>query len=432
MVIHLIWLLIAGFVLAIYAFLNLVLPELPGGLLIYILTPICWLLLILTTLKISRHKQIDLFQRRLGLNKSFIYNAVIIAFLQIVTLIFAGMFTSFGRSPYAFTPLIIIINLTLFLSTLLGMELARAYIIKTTSKQRPTLIVGLTALLFASITISLAKYTSLTDPLETTTFFGSMYIPALAKSLLASYLAYVAGPLPAITYRGILGSFEWFSPILPNPTWSINAFISVMIPTIGFIAIHQATTPSYLRKVGRVFRIKKSSMRGWIPVAILCVLAIWASTGLLGFRPTVICSGSMKPTMDTGDIAIGIPMPTDSIQLGDIVQYAQEGDIIVHRVYDIYDVAGSKLFITKGDANNAPDKSVVSPNQILGKVVFTIPKLGWASITIKTLFTEAYAFFTTNLTYAYTTLAIIITTSAFGIHRYRNQPLRKLRRRLNR
>ena len=45
-----------------------------------------------------------------------------------------------------------------------------------------------------------------------------------------------------------------------------------------------------------------------------------------------------------------------------------------------------KIFITKGDANSEPDVDPVMPDQVTGKVVFTIPKLGWIPIFFKTIF----------------------------------------------
>jgi signal peptidase I len=140
----------------------------------------------------------------------------------------------------------------------------------------------------------------------------------------------------------------------------------------------------------------------------------------------------MTPTLQVGDVIITVEASPNDIKIGDIIQYSGENEIIAHRVVDIQQQGGTKYFITKGDDNNAPDPEPVSPSQVIGKTLFTIPKLGWVSIAIKTFFAEAYAFFTTNLTYTFTTVGIVLVCSVFGIHRYRNQPLRKLRRRLNR
>jgi len=423
------WYLIAVLTAVIYIITNIALPSAVSGIAFYIVYSLCWISLALTVIKLSKSKNIEIFQ----INNSFLIMASTIAVLQIVTLTFTGVLISFGTSPYNHTPLYLALNIIFFMSTIFGMELSRAYIVKTCCQRKPTLALGLIALFYATITISLSRFLSLDlSPLGLAEFSASVFLPALAESLFATYLTFLSGPTSAITYRGILQSFEWLSPILPNLSWSVKALIGVMIPTVGFLTIHQSTIPRYIRKHGRQVKVKKSSTLGWTAVAMISVLAIWGSTGMLGFRPSIISSGSMTPTLQVGDVIITVEASPNDIKIGDIIQYSGENEIIAHRVVDIQQQGRTKYFITKGDDNNAPDPEPVSPSQVIGKTVFTIPKLGWVSIAIKTFFTEIYTFFTTNLTYAYTTLAIIIPTSAFGIHRYRNQPLRKLRRRLNR
>lgn len=423
------WYLIAGLTAIIYIITDLALPNVVSGIAFYIVYSLCWILLALTVIKLSKSKNIEI----LGINNSFLTTAATIAVLQIVTLVFTGVLTSFGTSPYSHTPLYLALNIIFFMSTIFGMELSRAYIVKTCCQRRPTLALGLIALFYATITISLSRFLSLDlSPLGLAEFSVSVFLPALAESLLATYLTFLSGPTSAITYRGILQGFEWLSPILPNLSWSVKALIGVMIPTVGFLTIHQSTIPRYIRKHGRLVKVKKSSTLGWIAVAMISVLAIWGSTGMLGFRPSIISSGSMTPTLQVGDVIITVEASPNDIKIGDIIQYSGENEIIAHRVVDIQQEGGTQYFITKGDDNNAPDPEPVSPSQVIGKLVFTIPKLGWVSIAIKTFFTEIYTFFTTNLAYAFTTFGIILSASIFRVHRYRNQPLRKLRRRLGR
>lgn len=424
------WYVIIALILAVYAFTGFVLPRILEGILFYLAYSLTWLLLAVTALKISNLKNVKLWKP----GNFFITMAAIIAVAQIATLVFTGIILGFGKSPYSFTPLSLILNITFFMSTLLGMELSRAYMVKTYCGHKPTLALGFIALLYATISVPLSRFMilDLNSPLELTEFSASTYLPALAESLLASYLALLAGPTPAIAYRGILQGFEWLCPILPNPSWSIKALVGVMIPAIGFLTIHKATMPCVTRKRGRPVRVQKPPLLNWTIVATLCVLVVWASTGLLGFRPSVISSGSMRPTINVGDIAITVKTPPEAIKIGDIIQYYGEERTIVHRVVNVQKEQGTKFFITQGDNNNVPDQNPVHPSQIVGKLVLTIPKFGWVSIAIKSFLTEAYTFAATNLTYASTTLAVTLAASVFGIRKYRNQPLRKLRRRLGR
>ena len=59
----------------------------------------------------------------------------------------------------------------------------------------------------------------------------------------------------------------------------------------------------------------------------------------------------------------------------------------MHRVVEVHETEESTFFITKGDANDAPDPLPVLPEQVNGKIIFRIPKIGWAAIVVKGFFT---------------------------------------------
>ena len=77
----------------------------------------------------------------------------------------------------------------------------------------------------------------------------------------------------------------------------------------------------------------------------------------------------------------------DVINEGDIIQFRKEKVTVMHRVVDIQETEDLRFFITKGDANDEPDKDPVIPENVVGKLVLTIPKIGWASIVVKSFFT---------------------------------------------
>ena len=406
-----------------------------GGLMAYIIPSICWSLLALITLYVCGLEKI-----RLWYNKKIFAMAGLIAIFQIFILVDAGIFTGFGKSPYSFTPTGITINLILVSSTLLGTELSRAYLIKNFGRKKPILTMGLVTLLYSFVITPIAAFLTLDDPLTSTKFLGSRFLPTITENLLASYLALLAGPIASLAYRAPLKAFQWFSPILPDLPWGYEALLGVLVPTIGFVVINQSTTATLLRKIGiqpktrkprRFTRSEKSSIKGWIIVSVLCVLMVWTSTGLLGFYPTTIASGSMRPTLDVGDIAITIQTRPETIKVGDIIQYWREGEAAptIHRVVEIYESGGTTHIITKGDANTAPDDPITT-TQTIGKVIYTIPKLGWISIYTKTAIATIWSFFSTNVTLAYATLATTLGAGIYyTIHRHKNRPRYWTRRR---
>lgn len=118
----------------------------------------------------------------------------------------------------------------------------------------------------------------------------------------------------------------------------------------------------------------------WLFLAIIGLLIIFTissnSSLLGGYNSYLVQSGSMEPTIMTGDIIV--IHPKDEYVRHDVITFRNsEGSIISHRIIDEKEKGNSKTFITKGDANQAEDEGTVSPSDILGAVAFVVPKIGF-------------------------------------------------------
>lgn len=397
----------------------------PGGLMAYVFPSACWVLLTLATVWACGFKTL-----RSWFNRRVTIVAALVAIFYIIIYMDIGLFTGFGRSPLSFTPKFLMINFILVSSTLLGMEFSRAYIVKSFGRKRPFLTIGLVTLLYTFINVSVIGLLSFRDPLALSRFLGIGLLPIIAVNLLASYLALIGGPIASLAYRAPLMALTWFSPILPDLSWGIESLLGVMVPTMSFLAINWFIPRATLMKSGILTRTRGfgrnrgSSMRGWMIASVLCVLVVWASTGLFGIRPTTVISGSMRPIMDVGDMAIIRNAPADSIEVGDIIQYWNSGEMTIHRVVDIQQGESGKLFVTKGDATSTPDLAPVGPSQVIGKVVLNIPKVGWAAIATKEFFSGAWSLISAN-----TALTVLAGTSGvFIFYMFRSHKNRSVRR----
>ena len=99
-----------------------------------------------------------------------------------------------------------------------------------------------------------------------------------------------------------------------------------------------------------------------------------------------VVSNSMYPTFERGDLIFvrGVDSP-DEIKQGDIIVFQLKGDpeTKVHRVVEIENNNGQVQFKTKGDHNPNIDPWDVSFEEVKGKVLFWIPKLGYLSLWIR-------------------------------------------------
>ena len=102
------------------------------------------------------------------------------------------------------------------------------------------------------------------------------------------------------------------------------------------------------------------------------------------YNAYVVLTGSMLPEIQVYDVVITKKVDAKSLKENDIITFASAdtrflGTIITHRIVKKnYDAkTGGYTFQTKGDNNNIADSALVQPNNIYGKVILKIPKLGY-------------------------------------------------------
>lgn len=121
----------------------------------------------------------------------------------------------------------------------------------------------------------------------------------------------------------------------------------------------------------------------WVLLILVALLAIVVVVVPLvtGAKPYTILTGSMVPQYPPGTLVVVKPADVAEINLGDVITYQLESgkaDVVTHRVVAVGAAAdGSPLFITRGDANDADDPEPVRPVQVVGKLWYSVPYIGW-------------------------------------------------------
>lgn len=113
-----------------------------------------------------------------------------------------------------------------------------------------------------------------------------------------------------------------------------------------------------------------------LTVAILLIVSTIPVTG--NIKIMTVLSGSMEPEIKTGSIVI--VKPASEYKIGDVITFNEsKGKApITHRIYDIKIVDSEPLYITKGDANDTPDQIEIKKKDIVGKVLISVPFVGYA------------------------------------------------------
>lgn len=98
------------------------------------------------------------------------------------------------------------------------------------------------------------------------------------------------------------------------------------------------------------------------------------------YKIFLVQSGSMSPAIKTGDLVV--VKPISKYKKGDVITFLSSNKFnVTHRIINIE----NKQITTKGDANKTNDQEIVNLTQILGKVKYRIPFLGYLIIFVKTI-----------------------------------------------
>ena len=95
-----------------------------------------------------------------------------------------------------------------------------------------------------------------------------------------------------------------------------------------------------------------------------------------------VISPSMTPNIDVYDVVFVEKANEEDLKVDDVITFYSTNAFfgntpITHRIVEILDVPNNgTMYRVKGDANESADTEKVIPKNIVGKVLFKIPKLG--------------------------------------------------------
>jgi len=147
----------------------------------------------------------------------------------------------------------------------------------------------------------------------------------------------------------------------------------------------------------------------------------------------IVRSSSMEPAMRAGALAVMLPIDTKDVKAGDIIAFDPPWDpdpdvTVSHRVIGVYYYDEDIFFDTKGDATEDSDPQYVPAQSVHGKVVFSIPYLGYATNSIIGYVRTRLGF----VTLVCIPTMILVGSAIRDVNQSQNVRLRRLNRRLER
>ena len=136
--------------------------------------------------------------------------------------------------------------------------------------------------------------------------------------------------------------------------------------------------------------MKKTIKRIWnfvttvlVVLVVLAAALIWGLR-ILGMDVFVVQSGSMEPEYPVGSLVYVRDVEPDELAEGDVITFQLGGGVRgTHRIIQVVSEDGGLAFRTKGDANEEADNGLVYPEDIIGRVGFCLPYLGYLTVYIQ-------------------------------------------------
>lgn len=341
-----------------------------------LINPLMWIVMCVVAIFLGKDSGLRV---RSGVNKT--QSLLIVLIIYIILYFLSGLIFGFERTPYSKDILSVLLNLWSFGSIIILQEYVRLQLVKNENKKMYSLI--LTTLVFFVLNLNYSNFLdNFTDFKTIFIYASSVLLPAIVESAVLTYLIYTSGVKSSIIYRLFVTIPPFLIPIVPSLDWFVTAVVGVVLPLAVYIYINYVNVVKNER-LSRGER-KRYSPVVYIPVFVLIAIFAAFVMGLFKYQPVAVLSGSMSPTFNRGDAVIINKLTKqekNELKKGDIIQFISGTRYVVHRIYKVTnDEYGNKAFITKGDHNNAPDSDMVSLDNVIGKVSFSVPLIGYPSV----------------------------------------------------
>ena len=128
-------------------------------------------------------------------------------------------------------------------------------------------------------------------------------------------------------------------------------------------------------------------------LVFILIQRVSGNQSIFGYRIFSVATGSMIPKYNVNDVLAIKEINTDELKVGDDITYLGNkldvnGRIVTHRIIEIKEEKGEKIYITKG-INNVTEDPSIKDNQIYGKVIGKIPVITEINHIVK----NQYGFF---------------------------------------
>ena len=341
-----------------------------------LVNPIFWLLFATLTYIVLKDYEV-----RTKYKYDKVQNIIIILISFIIVYFGLGLVVGYQYSPYSHTLMNIFKNLIMFIPIILFQEYVRYKLLVTDKKSKFLYII--VSLFYTAIILNVHSFIDNTaSNVSLFQYVCESLLPSLTTSFLCTYLALNVKWDVSFYYRALMVALPILVPILPAFNWLMAAIIEIVLPFIIYLSINNLDIIK--SRLSRRVRDKSGALSNIVFVVFVSVFVMFI-VGVFKYMPVAIMSNSMVPKFRRGDAVVVLKCDNkclNELKVYDIIYFRVDSDFIVHRIVDINTVNGEIVYTTKGDNNNSVDHWDLKKSDIKGKVMFSIPFVGYPSVML--------------------------------------------------
>lgn len=291
-----------------------------------------------------------------------------------------GIFFNFVKSPYQLGFRSLLINVIPIIVIVICTEIIRYILLSKKYKYNNLITFIITFFIDGIILIDSINTSNLNGIL---TVIGYVWLSAFFANILYTHISPKYGYSGIILYRLIILLYPYLIPVIPNIYIFLKAFIRMIYPCIIFL-IFEKTFDRKRTIIPVKYRVRELVIS--VLTIVISLFIIFSVSGNFKYTFLVVGSGSMSKTINKGDIVFY--KATKNVDEGDIIVFKSNDILMLHRITDKRIINGRESYYTKGDANDKLDDGFRTSDDIKGKVLFRIPKIGYINIWLREAFSQ--------------------------------------------
>lgn len=305
-------------------------------------------------------------------------NILIALFTYFIIYFLSGLIFGYEYSIYKKDLLSIIKNIYMFIIPIILQEYIRNKLIVNTKDN--LINNSLISIIFIIININFNYLlNNIIDFSIGFKYISVELFPTIITSFIMTYISRIAGKKSTMIYRSFLKIIPIIVPIIPSLPWILTSILGILLPM--FIYFNISYFDMLYSRRERRFSLNKDNSD--IPLFLITIIFILFILKIFKYFPVAVLSDSMKDTFSRGDTLVIEKIDDNNlknIKEYDIIYYKKDNKYIIHRIVDVKEENGKKVFITKGDNNKTEDEWKVYEEDILGIMKFSVPYTGYPAV----------------------------------------------------